>query len=205
MGERDGVSKVKKALPRRLSRPGEVTGDRTRRRGAGASGEVSQGLTRRYRVEHGQASGGRAGIGRLGVLQVLYRQTGCSVSVLHRRAEGWRSVSRDELIHGSAGLGCGSWLDDDTGTGRARTATTPQRHGTRADGCCYCWQWPIILLPLHHGPIHPVARRCSTTTDGAAICLFHLQVEFELLARREQLRIATTTLTILPCFSDELD
>ena len=39
----------------------------------------------------------------------------------------------------------------------------------------------------------------------AAICLFHLQVEFELLARREQLRIATTTLTILPCFSDELD
>lgn len=71
MGERDGVSKVKKALSRRLSRPGEVTGDRTRRRGAGASGEVSQGLTTLYRVEHNQASGQRAGIGRLAVLQVV--------------------------------------------------------------------------------------------------------------------------------------
>lgn len=60
MGERDGVSKVKKGLPRRLSRPGEVTGDRTRRRGAGASGEVSQGLTRRYCVDTARRTvGGR--------------------------------------------------------------------------------------------------------------------------------------------------
>lgn len=174
MGERDGVSKVKKALPRRLSRPGEVTGDRTRRRGAGASGEVSQGLTRRYRVEHGQASGGRAGIGRLAVLQVLYRRTGCSVSVLHRRAEGWRSVSRDDLTN--------SWLG---GTRLCELVGRRYRHGAASedsDNTTETWdtcRWMLLLLAVANSTnataswanSYTVARRCSST-DGQRFASF---------------------------------
>lgn len=100
------------------------------------------------------------------------------------RAEGWRSVSRDEstsLIHGSAGLGCASWLDDDTGTGRrARATATGRRRCTRARICyaitadlgrrCYC-HWIV------NGRIHSYGPGAAAAQTLAAICLFHLQVE----------------------------
>jgi hypothetical protein len=117
------------AFAGRLSQPGEVAGGRSGRVwGAGASGEVSQGLTTLYRVELGWEGGFAARSGRLMGLQGVSMRSVCSrcVSVVcraGRRVRAGGRFSRDEstsLIHARRDSAVGRWLDDDTGTGAAR-------------------------------------------------------------------------------------
>jgi hypothetical protein len=172
------------AFAGRLSQPGEVAGGRSGRVwGAGASGEVSQGLTTLYRVGLDWEDGFAARNRRLMGLQGVSRRSVCSrcASVVRRAGRRVRAggrFSRDEstsLIH-SAGLGCGRWLDDDTGTGAARKVGD---NITAAKAMHTCNA--VLLLYAVSDTAGPSSSRFLQCRGRAlqqqnTICLVHLQV-----------------------------